>query len=98
MLPQNDKTQALRRELIEGTIKTVATLGLENTTTNAICKISGLNVAYIYQCFEDKEDLIAKSFAFADEEFLSVILKNYTVLNYESLDYESRCRVLFTKC
>ena len=44
MLPQN-KTQALRRELIEGTIKTVAALGLENTTTNAICKISGLNVA-----------------------------------------------------
>ena len=44
MLPQNDKTQALRRELIEGTIKTVAALGLENTTTNAICKI-GLNVA-----------------------------------------------------
>ena len=42
--------------------------------------------------------MIAKSFAFADEEFLSVILKNYTVLNYESLDYESRCRVLFTKC
>ena len=41
MLPQNDKTQALRRELIEGTIKTVAALGLENTTTNA----SGLNVA-----------------------------------------------------
>ena len=36
--------------------------------------------------------------AFADEEFLSVILSNYTVLNYESLDYESRCRVLFTKC
>lgn len=98
MLPQNDKTQALRRELIEGTIKTVATLGLENTTTSAICKISGLNVAYIYQCFEDKEDLIAKSFAFVDEEFLSLILKNYTVLNYESIDYESRCRVLFTKC
>ena len=45
MLPQNDKTQALRRELIEGAIKTVAALGLENTTTNAICKISGLNVA-----------------------------------------------------
>ena len=98
MLPQNDRTQALRRELIEGTIKTVAALGLENTTTSAICKTSGLNVAYIYQCFEDKEDLIAKSFAFADEEFLSVILSNYTVLNYESIDYESRCRVLFKKC
>lgn len=98
MLPQEDKNLTAQRKLIYGAIKTVASLGLENTTTNAICKMCGINVSYIYQSFSSKEDLIAKSFAFADEEFLSVILSNYTVLNYESLDYESRCRVLFTKC
>ena len=98
MLLNEDKNTMLRRELTEGTIETVAALGLENTTTNAICKTCGVNVAYIYRFFSDKEDLIAKSFADADRRFLEVILDNYTVLNYESIDYESRCRVLFMKC
>ena len=94
MLLNEDKNAMLRRELTEGTIETVAALGLENTTTNAICKTCGVNVAYIYRFFSDKEDLIAKSFADADRRFLEVILDNYTVLNYESIDYESRCHYL----
>lgn len=98
MLPHEEKIVALKRELIRGTVRTVSELGLENTTTDAICKTCGINVAYIYRFFEDKEDLIAKSFAYTDEKLLGVILKNYTVLNYESIDFESRCHVLFMKC
>lgn len=98
MLPQEEKSLAVQRELFHGAMKTVASLGLENTTTSAICRISGVNVAYIYQYFASKEDLLARAFGVADEEFLEVILKNYTVLHYESIDYESRCRVLFMKC
>lgn len=98
MLPQEEKNAVIQRELTEGTIKTVATLGLENTTTDAICKSCGVNVAYIYRFFSDKEDLIAKSFDYADERLLRLILDNYTVLNYGSIDYESRCHVLFRKC
>ncbi len=98
MLPQEVRNRAVQRELINGAMKTVAAMGLENTTTSAICKKSGINVAYIYHFFESKEDLIAAAFAVADEEFLDVILKNFTVLHYESIDYESRCRVLFMKC
>ena len=98
MLPQEDKNLTLKRELIEGTIETVAAIGLENTTTNAICTTCNINVAYIYRFFADKEDLIAKAFGFVDEQFLRQILDNYTVLNYESIDYGSRCRVLFKKC
>lgn len=49
MLPREDKNLTLQRELIEGTIETVAALGLENTTTNAICKTRNINVAYIYR-------------------------------------------------
>lgn len=98
MLPQEDKNQILQRELIQGTIETVAALGLENTTTNAICQTCGINVAYIYRFFKDKEDLIARAFAYVDERFLGQILNNCTVLNYESIDYEARCHVLFMQC
>ncbi len=87
-----------RRELIDGTVRTVANIGLENTTTDAICKESGLNVAMIYRFYKTKEELIADAFASVDEEFLSVIMKNFPVLRYESIDYESRCHVLFIKC
>lgn len=98
MLPQVDKNLTLRQELIQGTVETVAALGLENTTTNAICRTCGVNVAYIYRFFSDKEDLIAKAFGVVDTQFLEQILANYTVLNYESIDYEARCHVLFMKC
>lgn len=98
MLPQGEKSVALQRKLILGTVETVSDLGLENTTTNAICKACDTNVAYIYRFFDSKEDLIAKSFADVDEKLLKVIMKNYTVLNYESIDFESRCHVLFMKC
>ena len=54
MLLNEDKNTMLRRELTEETIETVAALGLENTTTNAICKTCGVNVAYIYRFFSDK--------------------------------------------
>ena len=98
MLPQVDKNRTLRQELIQGTVETVAALGLENTTTNAICRTCGVNVAYIYRFFSNKEDLIAKAFGVVDTQFLEQILANYTVLNYESIDYEARCHVLFMKC
>ena len=97
ILTQEDKNTILKRELMEGTVETVAAIGLENTTTNAICRTCGVNVAYIYRFFTDKEDLIAKAFDLVDERFLTQILDNYTVLNYESIDYESRCHFLFRK-
>lgn len=98
MTPQTDAKTILKQGLVEGTINVVAALGLENTTTNAICEACGVNVAYIYRFFSDKEDLIAKAFSSVDERFLDVILDNFAVLDYEGIDYESCCRVLFMKC
>lgn len=98
MLPREEKNLTMQQELMKGTVRTVAALGLENTTTDAICKMSGVNVANIYRFHESKEQLIAKAFEVEDEEFLELILKNFPVLHYESIDYESRCRVLFMKC
>ena len=45
----------------------------------------------IYRFFESKEDLIAKSFEYVDDEFLGVILENFPVLTYYS-------EVHFLKC
>ena len=95
MLYKKDVNETRRRELISAAIKVIAENGLENTATNMICAESGINVAYIYRFFESKEDLIAKSFEYVDDEFLGVVLENFPILNYYSIDFEMRCRVLF---
>ena len=97
MPSREEHSSKSRRELIDGTIRTVANIGLENTTTDAICKESGLNVSTIYRFYNTKEELIADAFSITDEEFLGVILNGFPVLRYESVDYESRCHVLFLK-
>lgn len=84
--------------LMDGAIRAVALYGLENASTKAISACSGINEAYIYRYFESKEDLLAKTFEREDKLFLDMILDNFPVLSYESLDYEVRCRMLFRRC
>ncbi len=87
-----------RTELLEGTIRAVAKKGLENASTRDICDESGINVAYIYHFFADKEDMLTQAFEESDERFLRVILDNLPVLRYTDIDYEQRCRMLFDRC
>ena len=95
---QVDKTAERKEKLIEATVQIISEHGLENLRTAEICKIAGVNVAYLYDLFENKDDLIAQAFAALDEHFLKMILDNFPVLHYQSIDYEMRCRVLFMRC
>lgn len=87
-----------RTALIKGGIRAVAESGLENTSTRLISDLAGINEAYIYRYFNSKEDLLAQAFAEEDTRLLKVILKNFPVLRYHSIDYESRCNLLFSRC
>ena len=98
VVSQVDKTAERKEKLIEATVQIIAEHGLENLRTAEICKIAGVNVAYLYDLFENKDDLIAQAFAASDERFLKTILDNFPVLHYQSIDYEMRCRVLFMRC
>ena len=96
-MSQVDKTAERKEKLIEATVQIIAEHGLENLRTAEICKIAGVNVAYLYDLFENKDDLIAQAFAASDERFLKTILDNFPVLHYQSIYYEMRCR-LFMRC
>lgn len=98
VVSQVDKTAERKEKLIEATVQIIAEHGLENLRTAEVCKIAGVNVAYLYDLFENKDDLIAQVFAASDERFLKTILDNFPVLHYQSIDYEMRCRVLFMRC
>lgn len=97
MLPQKVH-ESQRAALMQAVVNSVVENGLENTTSRIIGSLSGVNEIYIYRYFKNKDDLIAKTFAYADNDFLKVILENFPVINYEGLDYEMRCRILFKKC
>ena len=84
--------------LMDGAVRSVALYGLENASTKTISACCGINEAYIYRYFESKEDLLAKTFEREDKLFLDMILDNFPVLSYESIDYEVRCRLLFMRC
>ncbi len=96
MLPQKVHEQQ-KETLMEAVVKAVAAHGMENLTTKEIYNICGINEVYIYRYFENKDDMVAKVFARSDERFLKLVSDNLPIMKYNGIEYELRCRLLFTK-
>jgi len=90
------KQDEFRRRLIDGTIHVIAQDGLDKATTKQIGTYTGINEAYIYRCFEDKEDMFARAFDKLDEELVSKALKHVEVMYMQGMEYEMRCRFYFS--
>ncbi len=98
MAPRGEGKNRTRRALRAGTVRVAVRLGLENTTIDAICRESAVNVSAVYRLYESKEALIAAAFADEDEALLELVMESLPVLEYASIDWQSRWHVLFTKC
>lgn len=90
------KQDELRRQLIDGTIHVIARDGLDKASTKQIGKETNINQAYIYRCFEDKEDMLAKAFDKLDEELLDKAMKHIEIMYFQNIEYEKRCRFYFS--
>lgn len=91
------KRDELRQKLIDGTIFVIAEEGLDKATTKQVGLRTKINEAYIYRCFNGKEDMFAKSFDFLDYELINAIKQNVDVMHMPGLNYEARCRMFFFK-
>ncbi len=89
------KRDEIRQKLIEGTIHVIAREGLDKTSTKLIGQTTSTNEAYIYRCFEGKEDMFAKTFDTLDEELLAKTMQNVEVMYQSNLAFELRCRRYF---
>lgn len=89
------KREETRQILIDGTIRVIAREGLDSASTKLIGLETNMNQAYIYRCFEDKEDMFAKVFSYLDNEFFSTAMDHIDVMYDQSLDFETRCRRYF---
>src|SRR5262245_19957185 len=55
---------ARRQDLIQGTIKSIATLGYNNSTVQTICEAAGLSRGLIGHYFKGKDDLLIEAFRY----------------------------------
>lgn len=85
----------LRRGLIEGTIYVIARDGLDKASTKQIGLAASINEAYIYRCFNDKEDMFSKAFDTLDEELFAKTMKHIEIMYMQEMDFEMRCRFYF---
>lgn len=90
MSPQN-----ICETLIARTIFVIADNGLDKATTKAIVSGTGINEAYIYRHFLDKEDLLSKTFDFLDNELMTAVLQHLPIMRMRGLDTENRLRMYF---
>lgn len=87
----------MRQKLIDSTIHVVANEGIHKTTTKAISTHSGINEAYIYRFFADKDDLLKNAFAHLDDEMTAAILRFVPVMGMTDMKIEDRCWAFFSK-
>ena len=86
-VPQSDKT-AMQRSIMEATIHIVAQYGLDKTTTRLIAAEAGLNEAYLYRCFKNKEDILSESFRAVDFAFVAHLHKILPVMQLAGTTWE----------
>lgn len=96
-VPQSDKT-AMQRSIMEATIHIVAQYGLDKTTTRLIAAEAGLNEAYLYRCFKNKEDILSESFRAVDFAFVAHLHKILPVMQLAGTTWEERCFLQWRAC
>ena len=89
------KQDEIRARLIEGTVRIIARDGLDKASTKQIETETGINVVYIYRCFKDKDDLLAKVFRSLDQELIREVDTRLPIMAMPDLGMEERCRILF---
>ena len=92
------RNENIRQAFIQSAIRVVARVGLDKTTAKAIAADAGLNEAYIYRCFEGKEDLLRAAFHMADVNFASIIRQNLFHMKNSDLPWKERAFRLWSAC
>ena len=90
------KQDEFRQRLIDGTIQVIAREGLDKASAKQIELETGINVVYIYRCFKDKEDMLAKTFDALDEELFSKTMQYVSVMYLSEIEFSLRGRVYFS--
>jgi len=73
----------------------IAREGLDKASTKQISLETSVNEAYIYRCFADKEDMLAKTFDALDEELFDRMMHHFEIMHLKGVEFDVRCRLYF---
>lgn len=90
------KIENAKQTFIESAVRVVARDGLDKTTTKAIAAEAGLNEAYIYRCFEGKEDMLRTAFHIEDLNFVYFLKQNLSIMYNKNNPWKDRAFQLWS--
>lgn len=68
-------TEDKRLALLRSTVKSVAKYGMQDVSTRSVSGDAGINDAYIYRLFKDKEDLLKQAYLLENEKYMRYTIK-----------------------
>lgn len=84
----DDKRQALLRS----TVRAVAKYGMKDVSTRNISGDAGVNDAYIYRYFKDKEDLLVQAYLLENDRFMRHVIRRIELVQEQAALQEMRDR------
>ena len=86
-----------RTALLQSTVRAVAKHGMKDVSTRSISGDAGINDAYIYRFFKDKEDMLMQAYFLEHDRFLRQIGKTVEALYTGSitLPFREQCLLVF---
>lgn len=88
----------MREKFISAVMHIAARDGLEKTTTKKISQETGLNEAYIYRCFDCKEDLLREAYLQHDQRRAEYSISIVPMFRMPNLPLQERCFLCWHAC
>lgn len=85
-------TDDKRQALLQSTVRAVAKYGMKDVSTRSISEDAGVNDAYIYRYFKDKEDLLAQAYLLENDKFMRYVIRQIELVQEQAALQELRER------
>ena len=82
---------------IEGTIKTVAAIGIENMRTKYVADYAGFSEQTMYRRFPSKEILLRDSFLFVDKKVSAILTQSAFIRKPDDTPFELAVYTIWRK-
>ena len=90
-----DSPSELKELFIHSAMRVVARNGLERASTRAIAADAHRNEAYIYRCFQNKDELLHAALHMEDVQFMTYLRRALAIMSHPAYAWKHRCFLLW---
>lgn len=92
-----EKEQDIAATLLESTVRVIARDGLDKASIRTISADCQVPNPYIYQHFENKDDLLVSAFSQVDSQLVAELTRIISSVHQTTLDIEDRCQIIWLR-